>query len=179
VTNPSFRMLNLIGEFTRECLTIRNGRKLKAVDVIDTHSDLFILRGVPGHISSDNGPEFIAKRSASGLPLSGRGQPTSCPAVLGRMAIARASIRSSATSCSMARSSTRWRRPGSSSKDGASTTTRSGPTHLWATDHQRRKLSHGRLATRPSFAGHPDGSASQRHPLTFKPDHPMGAGQCW
>jgi putative transposase len=84
-------MLNLIGEFTRECLTIRNGRKLKAVDVIDTHSDLFILRGVPGHISSDNGPEFIAKRSASGLPLSGRGQPTSCPAVLGRMAIARAS----------------------------------------------------------------------------------------
>ena len=36
-------------------------RKLKAVDVIDVLSDLFILRGVPGHIRSDNGPEFIAK----------------------------------------------------------------------------------------------------------------------
>jgi len=47
-------MLNIIDEFTRECLTIRIGRKLKAIDVIDTLSDLFILRGVPGHIRSDN-----------------------------------------------------------------------------------------------------------------------------
>jgi putative transposase len=56
-----FRMLNLIDEFTRECLAIRVSRKLKAVDVIDVLSDLFILRGVPGHIRSDNGPEFVAK----------------------------------------------------------------------------------------------------------------------
>ncbi len=55
-----FRMLNIIDEFTRECLTIRVNRKLKAVDVIDVLSDLFILRGVPGHIRSDNGPEFVA-----------------------------------------------------------------------------------------------------------------------
>ena len=40
---------------------IRINRKLKAVDVIDVLSDLFILRGVPGHIRSDNGPEFVAK----------------------------------------------------------------------------------------------------------------------
>jgi transposase InsO family protein len=56
-----FRMLNVIDEFTRECLTIRVSRKLKAVDVIDVLSDLFILRGVPGHIRSDNGSEFVAK----------------------------------------------------------------------------------------------------------------------
>ena len=56
-----FRMLNIIDEFTRECLTIRVSRKLKAVDVIDVLSDLFILRGVPGHIRSDNGPEFVAQ----------------------------------------------------------------------------------------------------------------------
>lgn len=48
-------MLNIIDKFIRECLTIRIGRKLKAVDVIDTLSDLFILRGMPGHIRSDNG----------------------------------------------------------------------------------------------------------------------------
>jgi putative transposase len=36
-------------------------RRLKSIDVIDALSDLFILRGVPGHIRSDNGPEFIAK----------------------------------------------------------------------------------------------------------------------
>jgi putative transposase len=56
-----FRMLNIIDEFTRECLAIRVNRKLKAVDVIDVLSDLFILRGVPGHIRSDNGAEFVAK----------------------------------------------------------------------------------------------------------------------
>jgi transposase InsO family protein len=54
-------MLNVIDEFTHECLAIRINRKLKAYDVIDVLSDLFILRGVPGHIRSDNGPEFVAK----------------------------------------------------------------------------------------------------------------------
>jgi putative transposase len=52
-------MLNVIDEFT--CLAIRVARKLKATDVIDILSDLFILRGVPGHIRSDNGPELVAK----------------------------------------------------------------------------------------------------------------------
>lgn len=40
---------------------IRIDRRLKAIDVIDVLSDLFILRGVPEHIRSDNGPEFVAK----------------------------------------------------------------------------------------------------------------------
>ena len=56
-----YRMLNVIDEFTRECLAIRVARKLKALDVIDVLSDLFSLRGVPGHIRWDNGPEFMAK----------------------------------------------------------------------------------------------------------------------
>ena len=56
-----YRMLNVIDEFTHECLAIRVARKLKAVDVIDVLSDLFILRGVPGHVRSDNGPEFVAR----------------------------------------------------------------------------------------------------------------------
>ena len=49
-----FRMLNIIDEFTRECLAIRIDRKLNSTDVIDALSDLFILRGVPGHVRSDN-----------------------------------------------------------------------------------------------------------------------------
>jgi putative transposase len=56
-----YRMLNVIDEFTHECLAIRVQRQLKAVDVIDVLSDLFILRGVPEHIRSDNGAEFVAK----------------------------------------------------------------------------------------------------------------------
>mgnify|MGYP004536218955 CR=1 FL=1 len=55
-----FRMLNVVDEYTRECLAIRVGRQLKAADVIDVLSDLFILRGTPGHVRSDNGPEFAA-----------------------------------------------------------------------------------------------------------------------
>jgi transposase InsO family protein len=55
-----YRMLNVIDEFTHECLAIRVNRKLKATDVIDVLSDLFILRGVPEHIRSDNGAEFTA-----------------------------------------------------------------------------------------------------------------------
>ena len=54
-------MLNVIDEFTHECLAIRVARRLKAIDVIDVLSDLFIPRGVPEHIRSDNGPEFVAK----------------------------------------------------------------------------------------------------------------------
>jgi len=56
-----YRMLNVVDEFTHEALEIRISRRLKSADVIDVLSGLFILRGVPGHIRSDNGPEFVAK----------------------------------------------------------------------------------------------------------------------
>ena len=56
-----FRLLNVVDEFTRECLAIRVDRRLNSNSVIDALSDLFILCGVPGHIRSDNGPEFVAK----------------------------------------------------------------------------------------------------------------------
>jgi transposase InsO family protein len=36
-------------------------RRLRATDVVDVLSDLFVLRGVPGHVRSDDGPEFVAK----------------------------------------------------------------------------------------------------------------------
>jgi transposase InsO family protein len=55
------RMLNIIDEFTHECLAIRVARRLRSIDVIDVLSDLFILRGIPAHIRSDNGPEFVAR----------------------------------------------------------------------------------------------------------------------
>jgi len=55
-----YRMLTVLDEFTHESLAIRVERRLKATDVIDVLSDLFLLRGVPGHIRSDNGPEFVA-----------------------------------------------------------------------------------------------------------------------
>ena len=52
---------SLLDEFSRECLTIRVKRKLNSTDVIDSLTDLFILRGPPAYVRSDNGPEFVAQ----------------------------------------------------------------------------------------------------------------------
>ena len=60
-----FRMLNIIDEFTRECLAIRIDRKLNSTSVVDALTDLFILRGVPDHIRSDNGPELLPRQCGS------------------------------------------------------------------------------------------------------------------
>ncbi len=57
----AFRRLNVRDEFSRESLAIRVRRKLSSSDVVDVLSDRFLLRGVPGHIRSDHGPEFVAK----------------------------------------------------------------------------------------------------------------------
>ena len=57
----AFRILNIIDEFTRECLKIKVNRKIKSQDVIDELFNLFIFRGIPEHIRSDNGPEFTAR----------------------------------------------------------------------------------------------------------------------
>ena len=56
----AFRTLNVLDEFTRESLAIRARRKRSSADVIDVLTDLFVLRGIPAYIRSDNGPEFIA-----------------------------------------------------------------------------------------------------------------------
>ena len=55
------RMLTLINEYSRECLAISVSRHIKTADVIERLSDLFILRGIPEHIRSDNGHEFASK----------------------------------------------------------------------------------------------------------------------
>ena len=57
-----FRTLNVIDEYTRECLAVKVARRLTHKDVLDVLLDLFIERGVPVHIRSDNGSEFIAKK---------------------------------------------------------------------------------------------------------------------
>jgi putative transposase len=55
------RLLNIIDEYTRECLCIRVDRHISSEDVLEELSSLFIIRGIPQHIRSDNGTEFTAK----------------------------------------------------------------------------------------------------------------------
>jgi putative transposase len=54
------RMLVVVDEFTRECLAIRVERRLGSDEVLEVLAGLFVSRGVPEHIRSDNGPEFVA-----------------------------------------------------------------------------------------------------------------------
>ena len=56
----AFRLLTIVDEFTREALAIVVARKLTADDVLATLTDLFITRGCPEYLRSDNGPEFCA-----------------------------------------------------------------------------------------------------------------------
>ena len=58
--SKTFGILNIIDEYTRECLTTLVERKIKADDVIDQLFNLFVFRGIPDHIRSDDGPEFTA-----------------------------------------------------------------------------------------------------------------------
>lgn len=58
----SLKMFNVIDEFTRECLLIKVARKLTHKDVLEALCELFIQRGVPMHVRSDNGSEFIAAK---------------------------------------------------------------------------------------------------------------------
>ncbi|GGK50515.1 hypothetical protein GCM10011322_41990 [Salinarimonas ramus] len=62
-----YRRLNVVDEFTRECLAIQVARKLKDVDVINVLSELFVLRGVPSHVRSDNGPDIVAEAVQAGI----------------------------------------------------------------------------------------------------------------
>lgn len=65
------KLLPVLDEFTRECLTIEVERSLTAQDVVDTLRYLFELRGAPQYLRSDNGPEFIAQALRSWLQKSG------------------------------------------------------------------------------------------------------------
>jgi putative transposase len=58
----AIRMLTLIDEYSRECLAIDVARSLKSEDVLERLSDLFVRRGVPTSIRSDNGSEFTATK---------------------------------------------------------------------------------------------------------------------
>jgi putative transposase len=57
----AFRVLNIIDEYSRECLAALVERKIKSEDVLDQLFNLFVFRAVPEHIRSDNGPEFTAR----------------------------------------------------------------------------------------------------------------------
>lgn len=57
-----FRILNILDEYTRECLASVVARRIRSQDVLVILAELFVRRGIPTHIRSDNGSEFIARK---------------------------------------------------------------------------------------------------------------------
>jgi hypothetical protein len=190
-----YRMLNVIDEFTRECLAIRVGRKLNSVDVVDLLSDLFILRGVPGHVRSDNGPEFIAKAVRAwiaavgattayiepGSPLQGhRHGPDPCGT--GSTALLSMGERlPRELQCPAPRRATRWRdllqlarSPG---RDRELETALQPGAPACLARLPGTGTGGGPCATPASLTNHPGRGPTASHALTFTPDHPVGAGQ--
>ena len=91
-------MLNLIDEHTRESLLIRPERRWSSAKVIESLADVMVLKGVPEHIRSDNGPEFVARDLRKGWLIPAQRHSISNLAVRGRTATARASTQSCGTS---------------------------------------------------------------------------------
>ena len=67
----SVRLLNLIDEHTREGLLVRAERRWSSARVISALADVMVLKGVPEHLRSDNGPEFVAKDLRKWLAKTG------------------------------------------------------------------------------------------------------------
>jgi transposase InsO family protein len=63
------KILTVIDEYTRECLALRGERSLKSGEVLEVLDDLFMRRGIPEHIRSDNGPELTAEAVRSWLEV--------------------------------------------------------------------------------------------------------------
>jgi len=69
----SLKWLSVVDEFTRECLCLKVSRRMTSRDIIEVLGGLFKAHGVPEHIRSDNGPEFIAKALREWLERSSVG----------------------------------------------------------------------------------------------------------
>jgi len=67
----TLRLLTLIDEYTRRCLALRAARRLNSYDLIETLADVMLEHGVPEHIRSDNGPEFVARKLRQWLSAVG------------------------------------------------------------------------------------------------------------
>jgi putative transposase len=65
------RILVIIDEYTRECLAVRIAPSIPARAVVEALEWLFLSRGVPKHLRSDNGPEFVARVVCEWLEKAG------------------------------------------------------------------------------------------------------------
>ena len=127
------RLLCIVDEYTRECLAIVVARRLRADDVLACLTQLFVERGPPAYLRSDNGPEFTAHAVRAWLPRVGVTTLFIQPGSPWENGYVESFNGNYATSASTGRSSPPWSRPKSSSNAGGGNTTSGGPTAPSAT----------------------------------------------
>lgn len=66
----TLKLMPIVDEYTRECLVLAVSTSITSQDVIEQLDELFLERGLPAHIRSDNGPEFIAEAVKAHLRAS-------------------------------------------------------------------------------------------------------------
>jgi hypothetical protein len=135
----AFRLLTLIDEYGRECLSIDVGRKLNSQHVLDRLSELFVSGGLPTTFAVTTARNSPRGRSAAGSNTWEYRNCTLNPAVPERTGTLRASTAGSEMSCCTWRSSTHCWKQKPSLRGGVRSTIRSGPTVRWAIDRQHRK----------------------------------------
>ena len=69
-------MLTLVDEYSRECLSIDVARRLNSEDVLERLAWMFVTRGIPQFIRSDNGSEFSVRGEAVLEMRVGLSQPS-------------------------------------------------------------------------------------------------------
>jgi len=150
VSGSQLKWLSVVDEYTRECLALKVDRGITSENVIDTLSELFAMRGVPRHIRSDNGPEFIAQTLRRWLKQVGVGTLYIEPgSPWENTAMPRASTGASAMSSWRWRSSRASGMPGRSRPRGEMNTTPSGLTARWVIGPRPGSPPRVRLPPRP------------------------------
>jgi putative transposase len=173
----ALKMLVVVDEFSRECLAIRVDRRLRSTDVIAVLSDQFILRGVPDHVRSDNGPEFVATAVRDWIAAVGArtayvepGSPWENGYCESFNAKLRDELLDGEIFYSLAEAKIvieAWRRHYNTKRPHSS---------LGYGPAGSRGRAMAGFATRSRYAGHASRSAKTRHALRLQPDHPIGAG---
>jgi hypothetical protein len=148
-SGSQLKWLSVVDEYTRECRALKVDRGITGENVIDTLSELFAMRGVPRHIRSNNGPEFIAQTLRRWLKQVGVGKLYIEPGSLRRTATPKASTGGSSMSSWRWRSSRASGMPGRSQLLGEMNVTPSGLTARWVIGPRPGSPPRVRLPPRP------------------------------
>lgn len=164
----ALKLLPVVDEYTRECPAIEVGRSLAARDVVRVLASLMVRHGIPEHIRSDNGPEFVATAVRRWLEGLGVGTPFNQPGSPWENGYVESFNGKLRDELLNREPSTRSPNPGCWSGCGVGSTIGPGRTARWADGHPARRRCRGRASrTRQGGARGPANGGGSLRPLAI------------